>query len=948
MQLRRQTQWRAPKMAALMALVASAILASPAYASSDKLNTLLIIIDDFRPEIATYGSSEVETPNMDAFAEEAVVFERVYPQQALCGPSRLSMLTGRSTNTLGYFQHLDRETELDLLEENSDFVSYFGDNGFYTQGTSKVTHFITNNQYIFDGYRQQATELDEESCGTQAICPVDKESDLTDYHGATFAINRIERFTKQKKQWFFVLGIRRPHLTWRMPTSVYEKHPASQTSIVSSSLKSKPQDAPWQAHALMCYDLLDSDEVAAEDFVDENDNVISNDLARTIRAGYFGSVEWVDDLVGRVLDVVDYNNTLIIITSDHGWSLGEHGAWCKSSLYDIALRVPLMIRDPRSTRTPGTREMRIVSHLDFFPTFAELANIPVSKAQTDKFELEGNSFADALRPNVITPDDVAEVIERVDSRAGRDWSYPLHSAFSANPVCADEYQLSARGITETQQGSLPCRICVWKNSGEEVGCGRCAADESKCSISLREIHFMGYSMRIKGYRYTEWRYFDNDSIIGDWTDAGLDATELYEHDDSQGGSLGDETDNLAVSASSKYASDIADYSAMLRAYFLRCDASSSLTAIGLADSDMDAESCAAIGDHCIYIGGACRSRSFCDFSGSDAETLCLERQNDDDAACTWDEESSECLIAEDARTRTINVPTMAPTGFPTKSPTLAPTGAPTERPTRYPTKSPTTPIPTEAPTVAPTFGPTSYSSFCNMVHLTNWWEEHDSASSCIESQIAKTAAASALEAACAAVSPDLDEDPVPKNTRKYWRWKKKYGRQCLAIAGCQYFEPLQKCVMNTCHNRNDKSCNIQDTGGRCVWYKRKNKVRGGDSKYMVGCFMNPCLLMSDLGAEDQCTDASDKKYTCTACERFGTCQIEDTFKTSSDCLPCTDTAECYADNDTAQTCFSSLSDPASCGWRKRSGTYWACNKCELKSCPNANNVLSKVTKCDTS
>lgn len=938
-------------------LVALALLSFLAHAQcscgADPLNTLLILIDDMRTEVGSYGSSDVKTPNLDAFAKDAVSFDRVYAQQALCGPSRLSMLTGRSTNSLRYYQHLDKDTELEHLTEHSNFPTYFGENGYTTIGTSKIAHFITNNNEIFEKYRQQPPEYDAESCGDDAVCPVTLESDTTDYHAVEFAIDRIETAYKKNWQWFMVLGIRRPHLSFRAPQSVFETFDESKISVVDSDLRSVPESAPWQAHALLCSDLQSSTEVSNTGFIDENRAILENDVARKLRMGYFASVQWVDELIGRVLSVVDLNTTLVVITSDHGWSLGEHGAWCKSSLYDIALRVPFMIRDPYSSRTPGSRDTTILNHLDLFPTLAELAGIPVTKDNMEDYELEGTSFANLMRPNAITSDTVSEVIEQFDTRSGRDWSYPSESAISTQPLCADASQLSARGITEQDAGIAPCRICIWKKSGKEVGCGKCSGQETKCDIKLRDILYMGFTIRVKGYRYTEWRLFDNELLVGDWTSSGLGATELYAHDDSDGGELGPETENLASTSPTKYASKIEELSVQLRAGFLRCDDSKSIYGAMGANSSIslsadDATSCSQIGDHCLFIDDTCHSRSFCDFSGSNAEQLCLERANDGDQACEWDSNGNKCLIATAYRSRSIILPTQTPTMAPTNVPTLKPTQSPTEHPTKQPTKTPTTPIPTASPTRRPTYGPTEYTSFCNMVHLTSWWQEQEDSETCISNQISNTDAASELEELCAAESPDLESDPPPSNIKKYWRWKKKYGRNCLAIDGCQYHEPLQKCVMNTCYNRNDGTCNIQDTGGRCVWYKRSDRVRGGDGNFRLGCYMNPCLLTYSLGSLAECSSSSDKLFTCTECERYGTCQIQDTFETSSECRPCTNSAGCYADNDTAQDCFAALDDPASCGWRKRKGTYWACNKCELKSCPNANNVLPNVSNCDTS
>ncbi|XP_050681563.1 iduronate 2-sulfatase [Leptidea sinapis] len=194
-----------------------------------------------------------------------------------------------------------------------------------------------------------------------------------------------------------------------------------------------------------------------------------------IRQSYYAASLYVDALIGQLLKYVDKTNTVIVITSDHGWSLGENGMWAKYSNFDVALKVPLIFNipetAPRVVDTP-------VELIDIFPTILDLVNlnkdIPNCKGSNDKALLcfEGKSLVSLMKGSQGKIEKAFAI-----SQYPRPSVYPEHNS-----------------------------------------------DKPR----LREIKIMGYSIRTKKYRYTEWISFNSSLFTKDWNT--IHGIELYDHE----------------------------------------------------------------------------------------------------------------------------------------------------------------------------------------------------------------------------------------------------------------------------------------------------------------------------------------------------------------------------------------------------------------------------------
>mmetsp|Transcript_28608 Transcript_28608/g.46141 ORF Transcript_28608/g.46141 Transcript_28608/m.46141 type:complete len:423 (+) Transcript_28608:174-1442(+) len=397
--------------------------------TGNRLNVLLVIIDDFRAETGSYGSNQVDTPNLDQFASESVQFNRAYTQEAICGPSRASLLTAKLPSTLGYYTHIHPLQERRVLATSQVLTKYFQNQGYTVSGTSKIVHWVTNNKRYVQNYNKQSVQVDDNACGDKAVCEIDDKNSLTDFRALVWAKQQLANFRKSrgKKKWMLVTGFRRPHTKFRAPKAFYDRSSLDRISVPDN--QEIPTNAPWQAHRPMCQDLLQASELKNTRFRSGGSRILDTPAAKMLRLGYFTCIEWIDFVVGELLRSLKTNgfedNTLVVITSDHGWSLGEHGSWCKGGSYDLATRVPMWIRHPSRERE-GVQENRATQLVDLYPTIAELAGVPLTTNQIKK--LDGRSFADLVLPNTETHPTVINTLKRTPQIAGHNFTFPLDAA----------------------------------------------------------------------------------------------------------------------------------------------------------------------------------------------------------------------------------------------------------------------------------------------------------------------------------------------------------------------------------------------------------------------------------------------------------------------------------------------------------------------------------------
>ncbi len=362
-------------------------------------NVLFIAVDDLRPELGCYGTSTIKSPHIDALAQVGTVFTRAYCQQAICGPSRTSVLTGcRPDKTRVY----DCETHFRL--HRPDLVTlpqYFKKCGYHTRSFGKMFHdflddppswsvrsWAPQDQMYGKPENQAALKWIKEhrESGVPAFGPAWEDPDVPDIalRDGMLADKVIDVLGQVKdKPFFLAVGFYRPHLPFVAPKKYYDLYRPQDLRLASHPYP--PKDVPPIA-------LTDSFELRFYSDIPKQ-GAISDEKARELIHGYYATISYVDAQIGRVLDELDRlglrDRTIVCLWGDHGWHLGDHGLWCKHTTFESATRAPLILCAP-GAKAPGSKTSALVEFVDIYPTLVDLAGLPVPAS------LDGTSRAPLL------------------------------------------------------------------------------------------------------------------------------------------------------------------------------------------------------------------------------------------------------------------------------------------------------------------------------------------------------------------------------------------------------------------------------------------------------------------------------------------------------------------------------------------------------------------------
>ena len=343
---------------------------------SRRPNILFFQVDQLSATALTaYGNSFCRTPNLDSLAERGVVFETAYCNSPLCAPSRASMAAGQLCSTIGTY---DNAAEFPAsIPTYAHYLRALG----YQAVLSGKTHFIGPDQY--HGFEKRLTAdiyptdfswvpnwsnegerdtNDARSVTISGVCErsvqIDFDEDVTNQ--AVQFLYDVAR-SSDERPFFLQVSYTHPHepyLCRREFWNLYQDEEISRPVV--SALAPDRHDA----HSLR----LLKDFGMLENAYDEVD------LHRARRA-YFGSVSYVDSLIGRVLGTLHATgmdgSTVVVFTSDHGDLLGERGMWFKKHFFEPSIKVPLIVTAPW-IRPQSVAEF--ASLVDFLPTFVGLAD----------------------------------------------------------------------------------------------------------------------------------------------------------------------------------------------------------------------------------------------------------------------------------------------------------------------------------------------------------------------------------------------------------------------------------------------------------------------------------------------------------------------------------------------------------------------------------------------
>jgi uncharacterized sulfatase len=377
-------------------------------------NVLFIAVDDLASSLGCYGDVLAQTPHIDRLAASGVRFDRAYNQLPLCNPTRASVMTGMRPDQIKVYD-LDRHFR-DEMPNAVTLSQAFQKAGYFAARVGKIYHYNVPASIGTDGFddppswnltvNPKGRDKDDEhlvinaephrkiSASLSWLAAEGADEEQTDGMIATEAIHLLEQHGD--KPFFLGVGFFRPHTPYVAPKKYFDLYPISQMRLPHAPVGDR-DDIPIAGFAHNC--------------PIPNYGLDRPTLLKAVQA-YYACVSFVDAQVGRLLDALDRlefaENTIVVLWSDHGYHLGEHGGiWQKRTLFEEAARAPLIIRAPGMDGN-GQSCRRIVEFVDIYPTLTSLAHVaaPDSLAGRDLGQLladpsspwDGYAVTQVLRP----------------------------------------------------------------------------------------------------------------------------------------------------------------------------------------------------------------------------------------------------------------------------------------------------------------------------------------------------------------------------------------------------------------------------------------------------------------------------------------------------------------------------------------------------------------------
>ena len=417
------------KAACALPLAAAGLSACSDAVEQERPNIIFIMTDDHATQaMSCYGGNLIETPNMDRIADEGMRFDNCYATNALSGPSRACILTGK-------FSHRNRFTDNASTFDGSQltFPKVMRENGYAT-GVVGKWHLISKPQgfdhwsillgqneqgnYYKPVFYENGTVVKEDGYVTDVI--TDK------------AIEFIDE-VHDEKPFMLMLHHKAPHRNWMPaprhlgifndtvfpePETLFDDYEGRGEAARSQDMNiENTLDDEWDLKLLTREEILAGDNRLHDVYIrmpeevqHKWDSVYAPRIAE-YRSGklqgdelvrwkyqqymrdYLATAMSVDESIGRVMEYLEeigeLDNTVIVYTSDQGFFLGEHGWFDKRFMYEECLRMPFVIRYPKMIKA-GSTSKAICMNVDFGPTFLDLAGIEVPS------EMQGRSFRKVL------------------------------------------------------------------------------------------------------------------------------------------------------------------------------------------------------------------------------------------------------------------------------------------------------------------------------------------------------------------------------------------------------------------------------------------------------------------------------------------------------------------------------------------------------------------------
>jgi choline-sulfatase len=346
--------------------------------------------------LPVYGHPIVQAPHLARLAARGTLFENAYCASPLCSPARFAMLTGRLPSRIGaydnaaelpasvptFLHHLRSAGYRTCLSGKMDFTGADQLHGYEERLTTDLSPsdfgWVPDWEHpdkVQPWFHTLQSVAEAGPCDHSLSLQYDEEACQQAVHWLHAAANRPDG-----RPFMLTLSIMHPHDPYQGPRRFWNLYKDAEIDMPAQG-KRKAKDR----NSIECrmFALYDRDEIP-----------LAPAQIRRARRAYYSMISYCDDVLGRLLSALEVSgvadNTIVVVTSDHGDMLGERGLWYKMNFYERAVRVPLIFAGPGIR--PRRRVTEAVSHLELLPTLADLAG-----ARVDTHELDGSSLTSVLK-----------------------------------------------------------------------------------------------------------------------------------------------------------------------------------------------------------------------------------------------------------------------------------------------------------------------------------------------------------------------------------------------------------------------------------------------------------------------------------------------------------------------------------------------------------------------
>lgn len=475
-------------------------------------NVLMIVLDDLNDYIGVMsGHPQAKTPNIDKLAGEGILFTNASSNAPLCAPSRASFLTGILPSSSGLFG--SGNFKLFPKLKNAKMISeYMMENGYTTYKTGKITHSSAGEEDWWDYVLEDSQDYGplayngnkgvphpsstvemankggslDGSYGSLANIPnvpadysnpgyngwysttknlpfnyVDDENrdNMPDEDSVEWITQQLQTLSNANSRdpFLMAVGLIRPHSPFIVPQKYFDLFPLDDIELP----------------AILIDDIVDvTGNLGNRGFdigaaVDQSYTDRQEGIRKYLQA-YLASIAFADDMVGQLMTALENSNyadnTLVMLFSDHGYSIGEKDYMWKYNLWKQTSRVPLIIKSPKHSDKAGTEINTPVSLIDIFPTITDFCRLT---GDTKKNELAADIDGHSLVPLMDNPETPSWSGPEESLIAVETWGYtdPSKQNYA---LATNRYRYVVRSGGEEEFYDLQYDTNEWFNMADET------------------------------------------------------------------------------------------------------------------------------------------------------------------------------------------------------------------------------------------------------------------------------------------------------------------------------------------------------------------------------------------------------------------------------------------------------------------------------------------------